>query len=151
MICQLCVNLYQRNKEVTTMKNLDQSKHSIEKIFEKQMASPSVRNLLLTLHEDLARELNRKNLNWIARTHCIGITYLCNDQKAFMFVNVRKQFISIYFFTGNSSINGLKKNNWINRGDNKGSETYRIFDKPSLERAVLFAMKAYEIALNWSI
>jgi len=67
-----------------------------------------------------------------------------------LFVNVRQKFISITFFTGNSRIDGLKKANWGKWEDNTGSETFRIFDNPSLKRAVLFAMKAYKIALSCS-
>ncbi len=132
------------------LKGLNQSKYSIEQIFENQMATPSIKNLLFALHENIIQNLQQKNSDWIARTHVIGITYLCNKRKAFMFVNVRQQFLSIKFFTGKSRIDGLQKGIWLKRGDNIGSKPHRIVDSTSLNHALLFAMKAYEIAKNWA-
>lgn len=67
-----------------------------------------------------------------------------------MSINVHQKFASARFFTGNSRIEGLKKANWMNKGDNLGSETFRIVDIDSLSQAVHFALKAYEIAMNWT-
>ena len=48
------------------------------------------------------------------------------------------------------SIKGLKKANWNYKNDKIGSETFRIVDSDSLRQAVDFALKAYEIAVDWS-
>ncbi len=138
-----------QKRDYMVIKCLDQSRHSLEKIFENQKASPSVRELLITLHVKLTQELEQKNLEWLARTHMRGITYKCNERKAFMIVDVRQRFLAYGFFTGNSRIDGLEKGNWMQGEDNMGTKVYRITDSASLERAVLFAMKAYEITQNW--
>ena len=131
------------------MKDLDESKYAIEQIFKYQKASDTVERFILAFHKDLVQQLNQGNLVWFSRTHVRGITYLCNEKKAFMFVDVRINFVSLKFFTGNDTINGLIKANWINKGDNLGSETYRIVDDFSLKRALVYAIKAYEISVDW--
>ena len=131
------------------MKDLDESKYAIEQIFKYQKASDTVERFILAFHKDLVQQLNQGNLVWFSRTNVRGITYLCNEKKAFMFVDVRINFVSLKFFTGNDTINGLIKANWINKGDNLGSETYRIVDDFSLKRALVYAIKAYEISVDW--
>ena len=79
-----------------------------------------------------------------------GITYLCNARKAFIFINVFQEFITIKFFTGNSDIDGLKKGTWINKDDNLSSEPFRIVDNHSINQAVHFALTAHKIALEWA-
>lgn len=132
------------------MKNLDQSKYSIEEVYESQKASDAVERFVHDFHEDLIQKLNQKDLFWIARTHKFGITYMCNDKKSFMSINIYQKFVSSRFFTGNRIIEGLIKANWMRKGDNQGSEIYRIVDDYTLDKAVNFAIKAYEIAVDWT-
>ena len=129
------------------MNRLDQSKYPVQQIFESTKASPSAQSLVRALHQELMNESHRKP---IARTHSCGITYLYDDRKAFVFVNVRRDFVSLKFFTGHSTIDGLGKGNWLNRGDNLGSKTYRLADGAGVKRAVRFAIKAHEIAADWA-
>lgn len=131
------------------MKAIDESKYTIEQIFEDQKASDTVERFVLVFHKDLVQQLTQRNLIWLSRTNVRGITYLCNEKKAFMFVDVHTKFVSLKFFTGNTTIEGLIKANWLNKGDNLGSETYRIVDDFSLKQALVFAMKAYEIGADW--
>ena len=131
------------------MKGIDESKYIIEEVFEVQKASDDVERFVVNFHQDLIQQLNQKNLPWLARVNVRGITYLCNENKAFIFFEVHMKFTSVKFFTGNSWIEGLKKANWENGGDNWGSETYRIVDVFSLKQAVRFSLKAYEIAEKW--
>jgi hypothetical protein len=56
----------------------------------------------------------------------------------------------IKFFTGNKNIEGLKKGNWVNKDDKLSTEPFKIVDNKSINEAVKFAMKAYEISANWS-
>jgi hypothetical protein len=58
-------------------------------------------------------------------------------------------FVSLIFFTGNSSINVLSKANWLNKGDNLGSKNHKIVDGLSFNQARVFKMKSYEIAAEW--
>lgn len=132
------------------MKDLDASRYTIEQIFKNQKASDTVERFVLAFHKDLAQQLTQRKLSWLSRTNIYGITYLCNKNKAFIFLNVRMNFMSLKFFTGKSSINGLIKGDWVLRGDNLGSETYKIVDDLSFKEALIFAMKAYEIASEWS-
>ena len=128
------------------MHGLDQQKYKLDDIFEKRRVAPSVQMLLRTYHQNLTEVLDQEGLPWTARTHIVGLTYFCDERHAFMFVDVRQNFISIRCFTGDSQIGGLQKGIWLNRGDNMGSETYRIVDEVSLERAVLFGVAAHRIA-----
>jgi hypothetical protein len=66
-----------------------------------------------------------------------------------MALNIHQKSVSARFFTGNKRIEGLKKANWVNKGDNLGSETFRIVDEATLSQAVRFALKAYEISVDW--
>ena len=64
---------------------LDQSKYTIKKVFENQKALDYVENLTFAFHTTLGEQLNNRNLNlnWFARTHILGISYFCNNKKAF--------------------------------------------------------------------
>jgi len=124
---------------------LDQSKYSMEQIFKRQKSSDSTKSILKEFHKELALQLNQKHFTWKARTHSYGISYFCNDVRSFAALNVGADFGSIHYFTGNSNINGLKKANWVTGNDNHGSEFYRIVDEETLNKAITFALKAYEI------
>lgn len=144
-----------RDKGVLIMNKIDwnglnQSKYSLEQIFISQNASKIVEKTSLAFHIELTQILNKKNLRWHARTHIRGITYFCNNNKAFLVFNICRQFISVKFFTGNSNIGGLKKGTWVNKDDKLSSEPYRIVDNESIKQAVNFALKAYEISVNWT-
>ena len=132
-----------------TMKDLDESKCTIGQIFKNQRASDTVERFVLAFHKDLAQQLTQRKLSWLSRTNAIGITYFCDERKAFMFLNVRMNFVSLIFFTGNTTINGLIKASWVLKGDNLGSQTYRIVDDFSFNQALDFAMQAYKIAVDW--
>jgi hypothetical protein len=132
------------------MKGLNESKYSLQEVYEKQNPSPSVQRLLEEFHHQLVQRLDENNLHWMARTHIAGISYLCNDRKAFLFLDVRQQFITTHFFTGKSSIAGIGKRNWLHLEDNLGSQPHRIVDKTSLDRALSFAVEAYHIASEWT-
>lgn len=141
---------YTTNKNQKVWAGLDQSKHNIEQIFENQKASDEVERFVLAFHENLVRQLTQKNIVWSARTHVRGISYLCNDRKAFLALNVFQQFTSIKFFTGNNNIDDLKKGTWVNKDDKLSSEPFRIVDNDSLNQAVHFAIKAHQIASDWT-
>lgn len=128
---------------------LNQSKYSIKQVLENQKAPDYIEKLTYAFHQTLIEQLEKRSLNWFARTHIFGISYFCNDQKTFLWVNIYQKFISIKYFTGNESIAGIVKANWIKGNDNVGSEPFRIMDESSIPLAVEFAIKAYEIAMNW--
>lgn len=86
----------------------------------------------------------------MVRAHVIGFSYFCNIRKAFMFLNVKKSFLSTKFFSGGRNIYGISKSNWLNRNDNLGSKIFRIVDRFFLNEAINFALQAYEIAEEWS-
>ena len=136
-------------KNKIRIKELDESKYTFEWVFEHQKASDIAERLLLTFHDRLTKQLYKANLDWSARTHKIGVAYLCG-KKVFIWANVCQEFVSLKFFTGDNSIKGLKKANWNYKDDKIGSETFRIVDSDSLNQAVDFALKAYEIAVDWS-
>lgn len=130
------------------MKDLDESKYSVEWIFENQKASFESERLFLLFHETLVKQLNQINFRWYARTHKFGAGYFYG-RKAFVWVNVYQKFISIKCFTGHSTIKGLGKANWIRGNDRVGSETYRIENKEDLKNAVVYSLEAYRITIDW--
>ncbi|NLO00789.1 MAG: hypothetical protein GX126_00525 [Bacteroidales bacterium] len=131
------------------MKGLDQSKYPIEDIFENQKADNTVRQLLKTFHANLHQEFEKANNVLKSRTHCIGVTYLSRPRKAFIYLNVCQNYLSMRFFTGNNHIEGLNKGIWNKKDDNWGSETFIIQNNQSLDHAVIFAMEAHKIASDW--
>lgn len=90
----------------------------------------------------LAEELN-KHLS--AKTHICGLTYYVTQTKAFIFLNIRQNFLALKFYTNRSSIEGLQKANWIQGGDQSGSETFRVIDDATLEKALDFAKQSIKI------
>jgi hypothetical protein len=128
------------------LRGLDQSNHAIESVLDSKHAAPEVRRLVRNFHEALTQQLDQRHWPWHARTHVTGITYLCDEKRAFVVFSVGKQFLSVGFFTGDQTIDGLEKGNWMGVRKNAGSETYRVHDAESLQRAVVYAVKAYEIA-----
>ena len=128
------------------MIELDQSKHSLEDIFEREKTSYSVKRLLFKFHDTLIIQLQTRNFTVFARTHDKGISYLFKENEAFVFIDVRSEFFTARFFTGNKAILGIGKGIWINKNDNKGSESYRICNETDLKRAIIFSLDAYKIA-----
>jgi hypothetical protein len=128
---------------------LNQSRYSLDQIFKAQKAVDIVKRTAFSFHNELIQQLNQRNLRWSARTHIRGITYFCTSNKAFLAYNINQEYISIKFFTGNSNIEGLRKGTWVNKDDKLSSEPFRIVDNESIKQAVNFAMKAYEISVNW--
>ena len=86
------------------MKNLDESKYTIEQIFNGQKASDPVERIVIDFHKDIVQQFAARNLICLSRTNVMGITYMCNEKKAFMFLNVHVKFVSLIFFTGNYHI-----------------------------------------------
>lgn len=129
------------------LEHLDQTKHRIDDIFTRQKASPAVKMRLKTLHAKLMKRLNSR---CIARTHSKGFTYLLlNDKnigRAIVFLDVRRNFLTLRFYTDGGSIDGLRKANWHAGGDCAGSEPYRVDSDESQERAIVFALAAQQIA-----
>jgi hypothetical protein len=132
------------------LRNIDQSKYTIEEVFDNQKADNRVIELLTVFHERLLTTLENKDKQYYIRTHIRGLTYFCNDRKAFMGMDIRQSFLSIVFFTGNNIINGISKGIWVNRGDNRGSERCRIFNESSINPALDMALEAHRIAKEWS-
>ena len=128
---------------------LDQSNYRIEYIFEFKKTEPKVQRFLYDFHNILTTELNRKGQVLVSRINLYGIAYFTPD-RTFLWANVQKNFISMKYFTGNSSITGLDKANWIRGGDNMGSEVFRVDDNESLKKAIELALAAFEITLEWS-
>jgi len=128
---------------------LDQSKYSLEQMYEKQKPNESVKNIINKFHEILINKLRVDNKYIIIRTNGVGFTYFVNDKKAFIFSLICQNYLSMRFFTGNSIIKGLNKGIWLSKNDNLGSETFRITDDDSLMRAIDFALIAYKIAEEW--
>ena len=130
------------------MRELDQSKHSLDKIFEREKANYSVKKLLSEFHEKLIASLEERNSIVTSRTHKYGITYFCdnNQKKAFLFINIRPEFLSLKFYTGDKSIYGIAKGICVNRDDQKGSEPYPIQSELDMNKAIIYSLDAYKIA-----
>lgn len=130
------------------MRELDQSKHRLDEIFEKQKANYSVKKLLAEFHEKLITSLEEKNCMVTSRTHKYGITYFCgnNKRKAFLFMNIRPEFLSTKFYTGDKSIYGIGKGIWLHKKDNKGSVPFPIHTELDMKKAIIYSLDAYKIA-----
>ncbi|HOF21272.1 MAG TPA: hypothetical protein PLO24_08460 [Bacteroidales bacterium] len=133
------------------MEYLEEIKYRIDEILVKQKASDDVERLLSKFHYDLIARLNWKTRKIIGRTHAVGITYFLSDHyKAILFLNVRQQYLTAIFFTGDKIIRGLGKGNWVYKNDNKGSETFKIENEFTLNEALNYSLEAFNIATEWS-
>jgi len=66
------------------------------------------------------------------------------------YLSVCQEYLSMRFFIRNNQIEGLNKGIWNSKGDNLGSETYIIQNYQSLDQAVIFAIRAHDIASDWA-
>lgn len=130
------------------MRELDQSKHSLDKIFEREKPNYSVKKLLSKFHEKLIASLGQRNCIVSSRTHAYGITYFCdnNKNKAFLFINVKPECLSAIFFIGDKSIYGLAIGTWSNKNDQKGSVPFSIQNEMDLNKSIIYSLDAYKIA-----
>jgi len=126
---------------------IDESKHKLVDIIKKQKASSAVVSLLKQFLNKTDAALNAQNKPVIFPVHASGLTgyFDLKVNKAFIFIDIYQKHVSIRCFTGNKSINGLKKANWLKGRDNKGSKTFRIRNDSEVEEAVKFACAAYKI------
>jgi len=132
------------------MRGLDQSRYTIEQIFERKRPSEMVKNLLFNYHELLLKRLEQGHKFVIIRTNDVGFSYFCNERKAFIFLTVCQRFLSMRFFSGDKLIPRISKGIWVNKNDNLGSETFRIKDEITLQEALRIALDSYNIAEEWS-
>jgi len=132
------------------MKGLDQLRYSLDQIFERQKPDEFVKTLLAAFHEQLAYQIEIKQKYFVAKTCNIGISYFCNDKKAFLFLNLCQPYLSLRFFTGHQTINGIIKGIWLNKNDNLGCKPFRVYDNATLNIALRSAIEAYKIAEEWS-
>ncbi len=123
--------------------------HSLENILEQ--SSPHVRSLFEQFHNEIRKfsdEVVAKGYNPIwARTHKYGLTYFASEKKAFIFLNIRKSFISLILYTGGQEIHGVVSGNWITGDDKKGGKI-QINDDQDILNAVTAAKTAYFITAN---
>ena len=128
--------------------SIDESKYSLESRLELASASGNVRGLIERFNHGISRLAEELNKYLFAKTHVCGLTYFATQTKAFIFLNIRQDFLSLKFYTGKSSIAGLKKANWIQGGDKSGSSTFRITNDTTLEKALDFAKQSLMITSN---
>jgi len=129
---------------------IDETKYSLKDIFKSQSSEPTTQKLLEEFNHKLINVFNDKDLFWMARTHLRGVTYFCNDVKAFLILDSRRRFLSCKFFTGHGNIKGLRKDTWLESRETCGSERLRIEDDKTLDKAIKFAVDAHSIAKHWS-
>jgi hypothetical protein len=134
---------------MNNIRELDQTKHHLDQILENQKASDDVKRLVYEFHSRLLAKLDANKEFTFARTNSIGITYFCNPKKAFIFLSVNQQFLTLKCFTGEKSINGIGKGIWINKNDNHGSTPFRIPDNKALQQALDLSVEAFNIASDW--
>jgi len=111
-------------------------------------SSPSIKHLLFKFNEETADIAKKHKTEIIAKTHIRGLSYFITPKRAFLFLNIRNEFLSLVFYTGKDKISGLAKGNWNDGGDNCGSKTFRIENDKSLSEALKFADRSFEIAFK---
>jgi hypothetical protein len=129
------------------MKGLDQTRYTLDQILERQKPDECIKTHLSDFHNNLAGQLQKKY--FVAKTHKIGISYFANDKKAFLFLNVCQQYLSLKFFTGHQNLNGMIKGIWLNKNDNLGCKPFRVKDKATVDIALGSAIEAHKIAEEW--
>ena len=127
---------------------IEETNHKLDDVIKNQQASQATVSLLEQFVNKIDVTLKDQGKPVFFRTHNYGVTGFSrvNPNKAFIFINIWQNYISTKYFTGNGSIKGLRKANWLNKGDNKGSERIRISDASKVKKAVEDACAAYKIA-----
>ena len=123
-----------------------QTKYRLSDVIKRQGADLLAEALLRTFLQKVESNLKAQGRYIAIRTHLRGVTALSSSRKAFMLMDLTRCGFSVVFFTGKGQIPGLAKANWLCAGDNAGAERYRVTNRPELNKAVGFAMRAWELA-----
>ena len=127
---------------------IEEPRHKLDDVIKNQQASQVTVSLLEQFVNKIDTTLKDQGKPVFFRTHKYGVTGFSRvkPRKAFIYIDIRQNYISTKYFTGNGSIEGLEKANWNSKGDKEGSERIRISDVSEVEKAVKFACKAYKNA-----
>jgi len=127
---------------------IEEPRHKLDDVIKNQQASQVTVSLLEQFVNKIDTTLKDQGKPVFFRTHKYGVTGFSRvkPRKAFIYIDIRQNYISTKYFTGNGSIEGLRKANWNSEGDKEGSERIRISDVSEVEKAVKFACKAYKNA-----
>ena len=126
--------------------HVQELKYKLDDIVVAKGASPLVAGLLKTLLNGIAKKLSEQGKTATFETQKNGVSGFCRPKKAFGWFDLRQNYISILLFSGHSSIPGLAKANWVNKGDNLGCERVRVADESHVKEAIEMACKAFDIA-----
>jgi len=129
--------------------NFTETKHKLTDIITDKQASTNVVALFEDVLNQIDAKLKAQGKTVYFTTQKNGATGFCRPGKAFAWIDMTKNFVSILLFTGHSNIPGLAKANWVNKNDNLGSERVRVQDHTSLQAAVDWACGAFDIALRF--
>ena len=127
---------------------IEEPRHKLDDVIKNQQASQATVSLLEQFVNKIDTTLKDQGKPVFFRTHKYGVTGFSRvkPRKAFIYIDIRQNYISTKYFTGNGSIEGLRKANWNSERDKEGSERIRISDVSEVEKAVKFACKAYKNA-----
>ena len=127
---------------------IEETNHKLDDVIKNQQASQATVSLLEQFVNKIDVTLKDQGKPVFFRTHKYGVTGFSRvkPRKAFIYIDIRQNYISTKYFTGNGSIEGLRKANWNSEGDKEGSERIRISDVSEVEKAVKFACEAYKNA-----
>jgi len=127
---------------------IEEPRHKLDDVIKNQQASQVTVSLLEQFVNKIDTTLKDQGKPVFFRTHKYGVTGFSRvkPRKAFIYIDIRQNYISTKYFTGNGSIEGLRKANWNSEGDKEGSERIRISDVSEVEKAVEFACAAYKNA-----
>ena len=127
---------------------IEEPRHKLDDVIKNQQASQVMVSLLEQFVNKIDATLKAQGKPVFFRTHNCGVTGFSRvkPRKAFIYIDIRQNYISTKYFTGNGSIEGLRKANWNSEGDKEGSERIRISDVSEVEKAVKFACAAYKNA-----
>ncbi len=127
---------------------IEETNHKLDDVIKNQQASQATVSLLEQFVNKIDATLKDQGKPVFFRTHKYGVTGFSRvkPRKAFIYIDIRQNYISTKYFTGNGSIEGLEKDYWNSKGDKEGSETIRISDASKVEKGVKFACAAYKNA-----
>jgi len=127
---------------------IEEPRHKLDDVIKNQQASQVTVSLLEQFVNKIDTTLKDQGKPVFFRTHKYGVTGFSRvkPRKAFIYIDIRQNYISTKYFTGNGSIEGLRKANWNSEGDKEGSERIRISDVSEVEKGVKFACAAYKNA-----
>jgi hypothetical protein len=130
-------------------KDFEKSEYVFATVRSARGASYSIHCRMREFISEVENVIEQKNKDYFFKVNINGVTGFINKDKSFVMADFYPDYISVLFWTGDSTISGLIKANYDKSHDNSGSERLKIPEAKNSEtfkKAVKYAIQAHDIA-----